>query len=210
METNEPFVIIWRVQAQTPIRVRNECFKRVRVHHPNALAFVVWEDGVSDFSFVDERCKLCEQVCDSDLEGWKMFYEKRVGDSGLLLRDNLFIGLNPFPPFLSNQMLWLRSATPLLFELRNEERVEHVQVPAYLGFIGYLRRSFLRHSIFHMGPDGFALALRGVQVTFQYERPLERPDDLLDDLIRLDVPVLCFIQQTSVEQNTTIKNSSPS
>ncbi len=191
--TNEPFVIVWRAQSQTPPKVRNECFKRVRVHHPNVLVFVVWEDAISDFSFVDERCRLCEQACASDFEAWKFFYEKRVGDSGLLVHDNLFIGSKPFPPFLSNQLFWTETDTPSLFELRSGDRVERVEIPTFFGFVGYLRRSCLREYFFRTGTHGLAYALKGFKITYPHERPSERTIGVLDDLVRLDVPVLCLI-----------------
>ncbi len=194
METNEPFVVLWRAQTNTSPKVRNECFKRVRVHHPNALVFVVWEEGVADFSFVDERCCVCEEVCASDFDAWRLFYHKKIGDSGLLLRDNLFVGSRPFPPFLSNQFFWTLSDNPALFELRSGERVERVELPSYFGHVGYLRRSCLREQYFRMGPDGFSFALKGTaKVAFPNERPLERPKDVLEELTRLDVPVVCLI-----------------
>lgn len=193
METNEPFVVVWRTQTKTPTKVRNECFKRVRVHHPNVQIFVVWEEGISDFSFVDERCRVCDSVCSSDFEAWKLFYEKRVGDSGLLLHDNLFIGSNPFPPFLSNQFFWTEADTPSLFELRSGERVEQVEIPAFFGFVGYLRRSCLRDHFFRTGTHGLAYGLKGIKITYPNERPMERRNEFLEDLVRLDIPVVCLI-----------------
>lgn len=192
METNEPFVVVWRTQTQTPNRVRNECFKRVRVHHSNAIIFVVWESGVSDFSFVDERCRVCEIACNSDFEAWKLFYEKRIGDSGLLLHDNLFIGSNAFPPFLTNQIFWTQTDTPSLFELHSGERVERVEIPSFFGFVGYLRRSCLREYFFRTDIQ-LAYGLKGIKITYPNERPIERTNEVLDDLVRLDIPVVCLI-----------------
>jgi hypothetical protein len=193
METNEPFVVVWRAQTQTSVKVRNECFKRVRVHHPNALVFVVWEEGVSDFSFVDERCSVCDQVCGSDYEAWKLFYEMRVGDSGLLLRDNLFVGSKPFPPFTTNQFFWTQTDLPGLFELHINDRSIRVEIPTYL-FMGYLRRSCLSDHFFRTGPHGLSYGLKDVvSITFPNERPIERISNLIDDLVRLDLPAMCLI-----------------
>lgn len=198
METNEPFVIVWRAQAQTPAQVRNECFKRIRVHHPNALVFVVWERDVSDFSFVDERCRVCEHVCQSDLDAWRMFYEARVGDSGLLLRDNLFVGSKPFPPFLHNQFLWCLGTAS--FGLRSGDATKQVVLKLHEGLLGYLRRSCMNAQLFRgMSENLFLYNLyerySNISTTFPDDATVpSRSLSQLNALIDLDVPVYCFIK----------------
>jgi hypothetical protein len=189
----EPFVILWRAQTRTHPHVARTCFARVRVHHPNAL-IVVFRDGEVDLSFVDERCCMVRELCLDDISAWKYFASQERFGAGLLLRDNIFVGARPFPPFLQNQFFWLEDPDRPDVSFRLEPANDIITFPKPLGLLGYFRKSFVEGLPMNTTGFGYVATQKGTGFTFGYEPCSVKSKDHVDALVQVDVCVYCMIE----------------
>jgi hypothetical protein len=191
----EPFVILWRAQRQTPSNVARTCFAQLRVHYPNALVAVFRDDASSiDFGYVDERCEMVRNTSCSDVEAWRWFSTRHHWKSGLLLRDNVFIGSRPFPPFLQNAFLWLGNED---VSFRNPTTQEVVTFKEPLGLMGYFRQSFVQS----VSPTDarmftFAAIRNGAKILFPHDACCVKRSSMLETVLAADVPVFCIFENT--------------